>query len=115
MMAKDSEPFSSFGALWLMAMFDLPVKTKVDRRNYTRFRKQLLKLGFLQMQYSVYARYFSQERETRPVKRAIRVALPPKGELRLITVTNRQFEKMEVYTQKKLRPPEQEPEQFVLF
>jgi CRISPR-associated protein Cas2 len=114
-MVKGNDPFSSFGTLWLMAMFDLPVKTKADRRNYTRFRKQLLKLGFLQMQYSVYARFFSQEREAWPIKRAIRVALPPRGELRLLTVTNRQFEKMEVYTQKKLRPPEQEPEQFVLF
>ena len=37
-------------------MFDLPTNTSEDRKNYTRFRKSLIKLGFDMLQYSVYAR-----------------------------------------------------------
>lgn len=37
-------------------MFDLPVVTAHDRKEYTKFRKYLLKSGFLMLQESVYCR-----------------------------------------------------------
>jgi CRISPR-associated protein Cas2 len=42
--------------MWVMVMFDLPVGSKEDRKNYSQFRKKLLENGFRIMQYSVYAR-----------------------------------------------------------
>ena len=36
--------------------FDLPVVTGVQRREYTKFRKFLLKSGFLMLQESVYCK-----------------------------------------------------------
>ena len=37
----------------VMVMFDLPVVTTEQRREYTRFRKYLLKNGFVMMQESI--------------------------------------------------------------
>lgn len=40
----------------LMVMFDLPVETSKQRREYRKFHKRLIQEGFLIIQYSVYAR-----------------------------------------------------------
>ncbi len=52
---------SAYRSLWLIAMFDLPTETLENKRDYTRFRKGLLKDGFMMLQYSVYARYLPSE------------------------------------------------------
>ena len=52
---------SAYRAMWLLAMFDLPVETKDNRRDYVRFRRVLLKDGFMMLQFSVYARYIPSE------------------------------------------------------
>lgn len=38
----------------ILIMFDLPVETKTQVRVYNKFRKQLIKEGFLMLQYSIY-------------------------------------------------------------
>jgi|GEM_PF-5364137 len=40
----------------VIVFFDLPVKTAQDRREYARFRKKLVKSGFIMMQQSVYSK-----------------------------------------------------------
>lgn len=40
----------------LMIMFDLPMNTAEEKRNYRKFRKCLINEGFLMIQYSVYVR-----------------------------------------------------------
>ena len=40
----------------VMVFFDLPVKSKKDRKAYTDFRRDLLKMGFTMVQYSIYSR-----------------------------------------------------------
>lgn len=40
----------------VMVLFDLPVLSDSERREYTRFRKFLIKSGFLMMQESVYVK-----------------------------------------------------------
>ena len=42
--------------MWLFCFFDLPVKTKPQRREATRFRNFLLSDGFNMLQFSVYIR-----------------------------------------------------------
>lgn len=108
-------PLSAYRSLWLIAMFDLPVETPVNRRDYTRFRKALLKDGFMMLQFSVYARYLPSEEAADVHRSTIRSVIPPLGQVRLITVTDLQFGKMEVYYGKKPREPEEIPEQILLF
>ena len=40
----------------VIVFFDLPVQTSAQRREYTQFRKQLVKDGFIMMQESVYCK-----------------------------------------------------------
>ena len=37
----------------VIVFFDLPVKTTRDRREYARFRKKLIKSGFVMMQQCI--------------------------------------------------------------
>lgn len=101
--------------MWLFAMFDLPVGTKIERRRYVRFRKHLLKEGFLGLQYSVYARYFESEEAAAACRRRVAVRVPEDGRVRLVHITDIQFAKMAVFFGKKTESPESPPEQLLLF
>lgn len=106
---------SGYQAMWLFAMFDLPVDSLEARRRYTQFRKALIREGFCMLQYSVYARYCPSEEVANVYKRRIRPLLPPDGQVRLLCVTERQFGKMEVYFGKKRGQVEDPPAQMMLF
>lgn len=101
--------------MWLLAMFDLPVKTRQDRKRYVQLRKVLLKLGFEMLQFSVYACYYRNEAATRSHRKIIKDLVPEEGHLRLLAVTSKQFAKMEIYLGKKRKRPEKEPEQLMFF
>jgi CRISPR-associated protein Cas2 len=106
---------SAYRAMWLIAMFDLPVETKENRRSYTRFRSALLKDGFMMLQFSVYARYIPSEEAADVHRRTVKSAIPPLGQVRLIAITDHQFAKMEVFYGRKPREPEEPPAQILLF
>lgn len=110
-----SELPSGYKIMWLFVFFDLPMDNRKARRDYTRFRKHLLELGFMQLQYSVYARPFPSEEAMQPYRQAIREHLPPLGEVRLLPVTDRQFGKMENYVGKVRQEVEKAPRQLMLF
>ncbi len=101
--------------MWIFAMFDLPVKTKKARKRYAQFRKLLISEGFSMLQYSVYARYCSGEEAATVYRARIRSAVPPKGYVRVLAVTDRQFGKMESYIGKTNEPIEEPPAQLTLF
>lgn len=104
-----------YRVMWLFAMFDLPVDTKEHRREYAQFRKTLLKLGFTMLQYSVYAKHLPSEDAALHLMTMVQMSLPPHGQVRLLTVTDRQFGKMEVFYGRKRRPVEEPPMQIALF
>ena len=106
---------SEYKGMWLFVLFDLPVDTRQRRRRYARFRKELRKEGFSMLQFSVYARYFACEDASTARRRQIRENLPPEGHVRLLTVTDRQFGKMQVFFGKTEDEPEKAPEQMLLF
>ena len=101
--------------MWLFAMFDLPVDTRDHRRDYAQFRKRLLKEGFVQLQFSVYARFAASEESVEATRQRIRAALPPHGQVRLLAVTDHQYGRMELYFGKKRKPVEDPPVQYELF
>mgnify|MGYP003733063839 CR=1 FL=1 len=101
--------------MWTFVMFDLPVKTKDEKKAYCQFRKALIELGFLKMQYSVYIRFAQSDEKATALARRIREQLPPGGEVRILEVTGKQFENMLVFQGKKQRPPEEKPLQLTIF
>jgi CRISPR-associated protein Cas2 len=98
-----------------MAMFDLPTDTKQSRRDYTVFRKKLLKDGFTMLQYSVYIRHCASEENASVHFDRVKNFLPPDGEVRVISITDRQFSRMETYWGKRRKTPTPAPKQLELF
>jgi CRISPR-associated protein Cas2 len=101
--------------MWLIAMYDLPIETSENRRDYTRFRKALLKDGFMMLQFSVYARFIASEEAAETHRRIVKSCIPAAGQVRLIAITDIQFSKMEVFYGKKPQAVEDIPEQILLF
>jgi CRISPR-associated protein Cas2 len=96
-------------------MFDLPVDSKRARRAYTQFRKRLLKDGFTKMQFSVYARHCASEENADVHVTRIERSVPSDGEVRIITITDKQFERMRIFWGKMRKAPEAPPAQLELF
>ncbi len=106
---------SGYRCMWVLAMFDLPTDTRQARRHYTQFRKSLLRNGFTQMQYSVYIRHCASKENAEVHTARIECNLPPDGEVRVMTVTDKQFERMQIFWGKRRKPTESPPCQLELF
>lgn len=79
-----------------MIMYDFPMHTKEDVRIYTRFRKQLLKIGYYQMQASVYIKNVNNTERVSTIERQIRLLAPSSAHIRMLTLTESQFQKMKM-------------------
>jgi len=101
--------------MWIVAMFDLPVDSKAARRRYAQFRKALIKDGFAMMQFSVYIRHCASRENAEVHTRRVEDAVPDDGEVRVLTVTDKQFERMRVFWGKMRKPPEAAPAQLEFF
>lgn len=101
--------------MWLFVFFDLPTKTKKERRKYTQFRAHLLKDGFVMMQFSVYTRICKGEDSVETHKRRVKEHLPPKGNVRMISITDLQYAKMEILVGIKTPEEKLEKKQLLLF
>ena len=99
-----------------MVFFDLPVKTKAQRRVATGFRSFLLKDGYHMIQYSLYARVCNGNDAVEKHEKRLRAALPDNGSVRLLIVTEKQYESIRVLVGK-LKEEEKQPayEQLSLF
>ena len=104
--------------MWIMAMFDLPVGDKEQRRYATHFRKHLLSRGFSMLQFSVYAKFCSSRDSANSIINTVKFALPPDGNVRISMITDKQFSDTLVFSgDKQLTKKEKEkaPEQLNLF
>ncbi len=106
---------SGYRAVWIVAMFDLPTDTPRARKDYTHFRKNLMQDGFSMVQYSVYVRHCASEENADVHYKRVQGFLPPDGEVRLITVTDKQFERMAIFWGKMRKPTPPAPRQLELF
>ncbi|MDP8222406.1 MAG: CRISPR-associated endonuclease Cas2 [Candidatus Lernaella stagnicola] len=106
---------SGYRLMWLMVMFDLPTDTKEARREYTRFRKKLIKEGFLMLQFSVYGRPCPSEENAEVHAGRVQASLPPEGHVRVLMLTDKQFGRMKVFSGKKRGKLEHAPAQLEFF
>lgn len=100
--------------MWIVTLFDLPVDTKAARRRYAVFRKLLLKDGFTQLQYSVYARHCASRENADVHIGRVSGWVPQEGEVRIVTLTEKQFQRMHVFQGKCRVAPEPTPAQLEL-
>ena len=80
----------------MICMFDLPVETDSEKRAYRTFRKNLIKEGFIMMQYSVYVRVCPSREYANRLENRIKKLIPTEGNIRLLCVTEKQYADMKV-------------------
>lgn len=80
---------SEYRVMWVLVFFDLPTETKRDRKLYSEFRKMLLNDGFVMFQFSIYMRHCQSKENLDVHIKRVKAALPPSGEVGLLTVTDK--------------------------
>ena len=82
---------NAYHIMWLFVFFDLPVVTKKERKIAASFRKNLMKDGFVMLQFSVYIRHCaSKESQAVHVKR-VKGIVPEIGMVSILSVTDKQY------------------------
>lgn len=100
--------------MWLMVFFDLPVGTKAERKQATRFRSFLKRDGFLMLQFSVYARLCRAEEGVDKHLKRVRSNLPSRGSVRALHITDKQFSRMKILIGDSKKTEKKASEQLVL-
>lgn len=100
--------------MWLFVFFDLPVGTKAERRHATRFRNFLKDDGFMMLQLSVYSRVIRGEEAVDKHLNRITKSLPPRGSVRTLAVTERQYARMKLLMGEPTKNERAAPQQLVL-
>lgn len=85
----------SYRFMRVIVFFDLPTIELEERREYTKFRKFLLKSGFIMMQESVYCKLALNTTVANAIVENVKKNSPEKGLVQLLTITEKQFSKME--------------------
>jgi CRISPR-associated protein Cas2 len=83
--------------MWVVLFFDMPTETKADKRQYTVFRRKLLKSGFHMFQFSIYVRHCMSSENAKKHMKNVKSYLPPKGHIVMMSITDKQFGDMEVF------------------
>lgn len=92
---------NEYRIMWVMVFFDLPTETKKERKMYAGFRKKLIQDGFTMFQFSIYLRHcVSRENAAVHITR-VKKSLPPKGYVGILCITDKQFEAMELFYERK--------------
>lgn len=82
---------NSWRIMWVVAVFDLPTQTKIQRKRYAGFRKLLLHHGFTMLQYSVYIRNFPTMQQAQAIIKSLGPQTPPQGKTAFMMMTDKQY------------------------
>lgn len=80
----------------ILVFFDLPVKTKPQRRKATQFRNFLIKDGYYMVQFSVYARVCNGNDMVELHKKRLKANVPDDGSIRVLVITEKQYENVDI-------------------
>lgn len=86
---------SGFRFMRMLVFFDLPTITLEDKRSYRQFRKILIKNGFIMLQESVYCKMMTSPSMEKTCRKLIYANKPTQGLVQLLSVTEKQFMKMD--------------------
>lgn len=114
-MAVGQSALSGYRMMWLYVMFDLPVGTKAERKGANKFRHFLLDQGFEMAQFSVYLRFAESKEAAETQIAQVRDALPSKGKVHIVTLTDKQYGNARIFTGRKRERSPENPSQLALF
>lgn len=75
--------------------FDLPTTTSNDLKEYRTFRKEIIRLGFMMLQESVYVRIALNATVEKAIIDKVKRIKPPKGLVQILSITEKQFSNIE--------------------
>lgn len=107
--------FSEYRIMWLLVFFDLPTETKKERKAAARFRKDLLTDGFTMFQFSIYVRHCASRENADVHLKRVKTFLPEYGQVGCLTITDKQFGQIELFTCRKETSPNAPGQQLELF
>jgi len=79
----------------LILFFDLPMVTKSEIRVYNRFRKYLIKNGYMMMQFSIYSKIFNNREAASNHAEILKRNVPVQGQIRIMVLTEKQYAKID--------------------
>ncbi len=85
----------------IILMFDLPMTDDKTKKEYTKFKNHLTKLGYSMMQYSVYVRTILDKSKYDQELKRVGKYLPTDGNIRLLLITEKQYHDMQILLGKK--------------
>lgn len=85
----------SYRYMRVIVFFDLPSVTNEEKREYRKFRKFLIKNGFMMLQESVYCKLALNQTNVKTIKYRLRKNKPKRGLVQIISITEKQFQSME--------------------
>lgn len=80
----------------VLVLFDLPVTSKKDRKNYAKFHQFLIHDGYDMLQFSVYSRITQNHDDAKKHVERLSKHLPPKGSIRVLQITEKQYNSMQI-------------------
>lgn len=88
---------NEYRIMWILVFFDLPTETKKERKAAALFRKDLIGDGFNMFQFSIYIRHCPSWENARVHIKRVKSFLPETGKVCIFTITDRQFENIEIF------------------
>ena len=86
----------SYRFMRVIVFFVFFTDTAKNRHDYTVFRKFLIKNGFLMLQQSVYVKLALNQTTVSAMIDSVKKNKPPAGLVQILTVTEKQFQKIEL-------------------
>jgi len=79
----------------IIVFFDMPTETEKDCRAYRKFRKFLIKDGYIMMQESVYSKLVINQNAVASALNRLRQNNPRSGLIQVLKITEKQFASIE--------------------
>lgn len=81
----------SYRFMRTMVFFDVPMNTTEQKRHYAKFRKFLLREGFIMLQYSVYTKLAVNKTVVKQIRERLEKNKPKAGKIAVMDITEKQF------------------------
>ena len=86
----------NYKVMRMICISNLPVDTKSEQREYRKFRNYIMSEGFVMIQYSVYVRVCPKREYAQSLSKRIQKNVPKQGNIRLLSVTEKQYSEMKL-------------------
>ena len=98
---------TGWSMMWIICMFDIPVRTRTEMRKATRFRNLLLDNGFVMKQFSVYIKLVKSLSVGQTTTKKLSKFIPDNSSVSFIYITDKQFLMTENYLGKNFEENEE--------